>query len=729
MSAQCHFCNSVKFIRFFATVLFLLSVVRAAAATAGDGDLCDHSALDPDAAIPACTRLLESAGVEPYAAGFYNNRGVAKVRKGDFDSAIRDFDAALDKNPNFADAMKNRGIVHKVQGDFNGAIADFSRAIRVNEKSPDLFNLRGSALLDKEEYDRAIADFDQAIAFDRSYSKAFINRGQAQYFKRKFDRAIADFNEAVSLAPKEPLGYVNRAMARIDKADFKNAIADYDQAIRLEPKNSGFYTRRGEAWRLQGDLDRSLADHNLAIKMKASEEAYNNRALTYKDQGKLDKALADCDEAILLNPSFDLAYVNRGLVRRLMGNLGGSLRDLEKAISLAPRSPIALTFRGDTYREMGDLERSAKDFGEALSITPDFVAAYTGRGLTYEKRNDVARAKEDFQKAASLSADVDAGLAKPAKELAKTRLAAIAEIELKRTAEQAAQQAKEAQAIKEARATKEAQEAKEGEAKAKQEREAKEAKEARAQPANLTIEPVLPDPGNRVALVIGNSGYHEVASLPNPRRDAQAMEAAFRKIGFTTVISAYDVSRKDLIVALRRFQDLLDQADWAVIYYAGHGIEIGGQNYLIPVDAKLSIDTDVEDEAVSLERLLRGMEGSKKLKLRVVILDACRDNLFVKQMRRTLAMSRSVDRGLARVEPDLGTMVFYATRDGQTAEDGSGEHSPFTQALLNNIFKPRVEINMLFRRVREDVMNMTRKKQEPFYYGSLPATDFYFATK
>ncbi len=677
---------------FVAGIFFVPLPLRAVAA--GDQELCDHSLADPDAGIPACTRLLDHPGEGTNVPAYYNNRGVAKVRKGDLDSAIQDFNSALDRNPRYADAFKNRGIARQMQSDYDGAIADFTRALGVDRKSPELYNARGSALFSKGEYDRAIADFDTAISLDSKYAKAYVNRGLAFHFTRRLDRAIADFGAFVRLASNDPLGHINRAAARMDKADFKNAIADYNEAIRLDPKNAGAYTRRGEAWRLQGDLERSLADHNKAIGLNANEEAYNNRALTLKDRGQLDKAIADCDEAILLQPKSYLAYATRGLIRRLKGDLRGSLADLNKAVELNPRSPIALTFRGDALREAGDDDRAMKDFNEAILILPDFVAAYTGRGLTYEKRSDPAKAKADFEKALSLSADLDAGLARPAREVARTRLAELAAAEARR--------AKEAV-----------------------ERAAKEASEARAK---AEAEEPIPDPGVRVALIIGNSAYRGEAALPNPRRDARAVEAAFRKIGFQTVVAAMDVTRQELLVALRAFEEKAELADWAVIYYAGHGIEVGRVNYLIPVDAKLSADKDVEDEAVSLDRLLHGLEGPKRLRLRLVILDACRDNPFSRRMRRTMA-SRSVGRGLAPVEPDAGTFVVYATRDGETAEDGAGEHSPFAQAFLNNVIKPRVEIDMLFRRVRAEVMNATNRRQEPFTYGSLPPDKFYFVTK
>jgi uncharacterized caspase-like protein len=230
----------------------------------------------------------------------------------------------------------------------------------------------------------------------------------------------------------------------------------------------------------------------------------------------------------------------------------------------------------------------------------------------------------------------------------------------------------------------------------------------------------------RVALVIGNSAYRSVPALPNPRRDAEAMAAALRQVGFQSVSLKGDLTREALIEALRSFAREAESADWAVVYFAGHGIEMGGANYLIPVDARLEADRDIPLEAVALDQVLGVVEAARKL--RVVLLDACRDNPFARQMRRTTA-SRSIGRGLARVEPAGGTIVAYAAKDGQIALDGDAGNSPFVVALLKHMATPGVEINKLFRLVRDDVLAATGRRQEPFVYGSLPSEDFFFVAR
>jgi TRAP-type transport system periplasmic protein len=221
----------------------------------------------------------------------------------------------------------------------------------------------------------------------------------------------------------------------------------------------------------------------------------------------------------------------------------------------------------------------------------------------------------------------------------------------------------------------------------------------------------------RVALVMGNANYHAVPKLLNPQRDASVVAESLRRLGFKTVQLSNDLSRDGIIAALRAFEREVEVADWAVVYYAGHGIEVGGVNYLVPVDAALKADKDVQDEAVPMERVLSAIESAKKLRL--VILDACRDNPFVTNMSRSLT-SRSIGRGLARIEPEGGVLVAYAAKHGQVALDGDGGNSPFVAALVKRLDTPGLDISLLFRLVRDDVLAATGRQQEPFVYGSLP---------
>jgi len=221
----------------------------------------------------------------------------------------------------------------------------------------------------------------------------------------------------------------------------------------------------------------------------------------------------------------------------------------------------------------------------------------------------------------------------------------------------------------------------------------------------------------RVALVIGMSKYQQVPRLANPARDAEAMSALFKKAGFDVVDSERDLGISDLRRVVREFAETSRDADISVVYYAGHGIEVDGTNYLVPADAKLLSDFDIEDETVSLDRVLKALDPVKRLKL--VILDACRDNPFAKTMKRSVA-SRSIGRGLAQIEPTMSdTLIAFAAKAGAVASDGDGQNSPFATALVKHIAEPGLDLRLAFGRVRDEVLKSTANRQEPFVYGSL----------
>jgi uncharacterized caspase-like protein len=225
----------------------------------------------------------------------------------------------------------------------------------------------------------------------------------------------------------------------------------------------------------------------------------------------------------------------------------------------------------------------------------------------------------------------------------------------------------------------------------------------------------------RVALVLGNSAYRNVATLPNPVNDGAVIAATLKDAGFDVVDSRHDLPAAETRRVLRDFADRARDADIAVVYYAGHGIEVDGTNYLIPVDAKLERDTDVYDEALSLDRVLLAIEPAKRLRL--VILDACRDNPFAKNMKRTIA-SRGIGQGLAKIEPSSPNMLIaYSAKAGSTAQDGDGKNSPFTIALAKHLATPGLDVRRAFGFVRDDVLKSTSNRQEPFVYGSLGGDD------
>jgi TPR repeat protein len=224
---------------------------------------------------------------------------------------------------------------------------------------------------------------------------------------------------------------------------------------------------------------------------------------------------------------------------------------------------------------------------------------------------------------------------------------------------------------------------------------------------------------SRIALVVGNSAYAHASALPTTLNDANDIAQTLEGLGFVTK-KLVDASYEDFRRAVRAFNDLAPNAEVALIYFAGHGIAMNGENWIIPVDADLRTEFDVTTEAIGLNTLIQsaGSAGT----LGIVILDACRDNPFVGAMAR---QTRSINRGLARVEPAQNVLVAYASKVGTTAEDGTGRNSPYTAALLKYLGAPGVDINLMLRKVRDDVRLHTNQKQQPFVYGSLPKRPIY----
>jgi uncharacterized protein len=249
----------------------------------------------------------------------------------------------------------------------------------------------------------------------------------------------------------------------------------------------------------------------------------------------------------------------------------------------------------------------------------------------------------------------------------------------------------------------------------------------------LSLVPGLALAEGRVALVIGMADYQTVVPLDNTLNDARGISETLTDIGFD-VTTLLDTGADALRTAVDEFAFRAETADLALIYYAGHGVEVSGENYLIPVDAKVETNRDIQRQGVSLKQLLASVESARKM--RIVILDSCRDNPFgdaldveaLQQTAEAAAQTRSIgSAGLAPPSPDRGTLVAFAAKDGERALDGSGAHSPFAQALMDNLSTPDLEISLMFRKVRDEVLQRTNNQQEPHTYGSLSGTPFYVA--
>lgn len=252
--------------------------------------------------------------------------------------------------------------------------------------------------------------------------------------------------------------------------------------------------------------------------------------------------------------------------------------------------------------------------------------------------------------------------------------------------------------------------------------------------AILLILPAGARAADRVALVIGMGAYETVVTLDNTTRDAIGVSDTLKSIGFE-VTTLVDVPGAELRKTLDDFAFRAETAELAMVYFAGHGVEVQGENFLIPVDANVTSNRDIQRQSISLKELLAAVDGARKM--RIVILDSCRDNPFgdlidateTRTQAAQTAATRSAGRsgGLAPPSPDRGTLVAFAARDGEKALDGSGANSPFAEALMANLPRKGLEISLMFRQIRDDVLTATGNLQEPHTYGSLSGTPFYLA--
>jgi uncharacterized caspase-like protein len=237
--------------------------------------------------------------------------------------------------------------------------------------------------------------------------------------------------------------------------------------------------------------------------------------------------------------------------------------------------------------------------------------------------------------------------------------------------------------------------------------------------AGLLVSATVAKADKRVAFVVGNGAYKNVAALPNPAIDAKSMATVLRNVGFD-VVEGTNLTRDKMTERLLEFGKKAEGADVALFFYAGHGIAINGTNYLLPVDADIKSEMDVKlGSAINVDVTLEQTMADAKVKL--VFLDACRDNPFAAKIKsNATTRSVSVGSGLAEMKSGEGTLIAFATGPGQTALDGQGGgNSPFTRALIDNITQPGIEIQQAMTKVRAEVNEQTNKGQLPWGHTNL----------
>ncbi len=764
-----------RFTRLIAILLGIAGLGGSALAQSRDQQVCSDERTDVDSRIAACTRIVDSRQpaqsralalayrgaiyvrqkndpdqaiadldraiqLRPdIPADFYQLRGNALVRKRSYAAAIASFDEAIRKDPRTTRYINSRGLAYLTQGMredgaaergvYDLAIRDFSEAIRLAPSEATGYGLRADAYAEKGDLERAIADYTEAIRLDPSSAQHHRDRGKAFLGKREYDSAIRDFTAALERdqSGSNIHSLMSRGKAYHAKGDNDRAIRDFDAVIRIDPKHPFSYGFRSTARSANGDPEGALADAREYLRLrprgaKADPDAYDAQ-MVLGDLLREDAQAAPCVEtystaiAMLPRPGRQAweAYYFRGVCLEKSRQWERAEADFKQALALSPDQPQVLNYLGYIWLEHRvNTDEAMKLIRRAAELKPNDGYIVDSLGFAHYQRGEYDQAVAHYERAVQLQtgdADLRDHLGDAYWKVGR-RGDAVAQWTRARTLDP--------DVFVLARIDEKL-------------RVGLVDQPTGAPPAAAVIAAVSPKvsgaavvPGRRIALVIGNSAYRGVPALDNPRRDAAAIASALKAVGFQTVRLEGDLAREKLIDALRAFAREATSADWAVIYFAGHGLEVGGMNYLVPIDAKLELDRDVQYEAVSLEQVLGAVDGAKKLRL--VILDACRDNPFVSRMKRIVA-SRSIGRGLARVEPDGGTLVAYAAKGGEIALDGTGANSPFVSALVKYLPTPGLEIGKLFRQVRDEVLAATGRKQEPFVYGSLPGEDFFFVAQ
>ncbi|HEY6601739.1 MAG TPA: caspase family protein [Xanthobacteraceae bacterium] len=663
------------------SLAFMLIAVSAPPAAADDRTCFSGAYTGPvwDDRVAACTRLIAE---KKDLVRAYVQRGRLYVRRGDnWDQAIADFAEALRLDPKNVEALSLHGVLTFNRGDTARAVAEMNEAIQLNPKSAVARNSIAFFHNAKGDYDRALAELNEAIRLDPKFGYAYKNRGISYENKGEFDKALADFRMALNLDPekKERLG--RDAAQGIERIQQKLAAAGGSRPAPGASTDDQAVCFRGAVGNETSAACTRLIGSG---KLSGGElgRAFYQRAMVSTRNGNFDAAMADSNEAVRLDPNNVNARALRAAGYIGKGDYDRALTDLKEARRLDPKSFLTANVFGVYYNSKGEYDRALTELNEAIRLNPNGMYAYKNRGITYEHKGEHDKALADFRKALSFDPEGKERVGREAWEGIERVQQKLAALRVKPAPTVAPTPAPTV---------------------------------APTSPSLVTALPT--DSRRRVALVIGNGKYQFAAPLPNPPNDAADIAKALRKLGFD-VVEGRDLDRPGMDNAIRQFGRKLDGADIALFFYAGHGLQVNGKNYLVPVDAKLERPGDLTLDAVDISTVLAQMEAEKRVNL--IFLDACRDNPLARSLARSLGTrSSAVGQGLASIQSAIGTMIAYATQPDNVALDGEGRNSPFTAALLKHLVTPGLEIGALMKRVRADVIAATREKQVPWDHSSL----------
>jgi tetratricopeptide (TPR) repeat protein len=647
-----------------ATVSLLLSATLIHA-----GPMEDCAGSDFAKVVEGCTKILKGKLKKSDQAIVYAKRGTSYLTGGDTQNAIKDFEKSAELNPKSFQAFQGLGFALQRTGLYPEAVSAFDKAIALNPSDHVTISYRGYTHLMVKDHAMALKDFDAASKLapkDATYQTA---RGDVLKSSKAYPLAVVAYSKAIELDANQYGAYEGRGLAQLSELAVEAAVADFDKAIDLNPKASLSFAGRASARFLRNEIPQGMADAEQAMSLAPND----NYMLTVAGNGHFAnedfaKASALYAQAQALDSTY--AKATRGLAVSTFeqGDADKALTLLDTALLQAPEEFSPYATRGHIILSKGRVDEAIGNFEKALSTNNLDGEAYWGLGLAYAQKGEPEKARLNLEE----SLKPHRLYAFQQKRAAEAMLALVDQ------------------------------------------------KSDNQQVATKKM-PVIPfNPGTRVALVIGNSNYQNANPLPNPTRDSAAIATTLKGLGFE-VLEGKDLTHADMQGKLKDFAQKATQADVALFYYAGHGMQVGDKNYLIPVDAKLQEATSVDFELVDVNKSIVQYLGGDD-RTGIIILDSCRDNPLSRSFSRSFGKTRSgtVSQGMAPINTDEGgLLIAFATAPGDVAEDGDGQNSPFTTALLKHMATPGVELEQMMKRVKKDVYTATSKRQQPWMNSAL----------
>ncbi len=323
----------------------------------------------------------EAIELDPQNVDTYINRGVAKDALKKYEEALADYDKAIELDPKYAEVYNNRGLAKYALYQYKEAIKDYDKAIELSPEYAEAYSNSGLAKYALHQYKEAIKDYDKAIELSPEYAEAYSNSGLAKYALHQYDEALKDYDEAIELDPQNVDTYINRGVAKDALKKYEEALADYDKAIELDPKYAEVYNNRGLAKYALYQYKEAIKDYDKAIELNPKcAEVYYNRGTMKAKQEKYEEAIADYDEAIGLDPEYAEAYINRGTMKAKQEKYKEAIADYDKAIELNPKYAKAYNNRGDSKFGLCRYEEAIKDYDKAIELDPR-DAIYFNKGL------------------------------------------------------------------------------------------------------------------------------------------------------------------------------------------------------------------------------------------------------------------------------------------------------------------------------------------------------------